>query len=165
MHPFKAHSCQLFPLSKDLFITCIVHSFEPSSFCFFVCISWTVTSTAELESQLGQIRLPIDKVLPQWLTVFAYSNGTTSRCFVLHWYPQALCWLIQHWSFLAHTRRRQTFTLLLLLLLERENTSVPVRLHRANRGPFRRQNTSEHRNQWNIVKWPVQPFPGRLVSF
>ena len=81
-----------------------------------------VTSSAELESQLGQICLPIDEVLPQclcqWLTAFAYSNGTTSGCcFVLRWYSRDLCWLIQHWSFLAHTRRRQTFTLLVLLLI------------------------------------------------
>lgn len=139
-------------------------------FCVYI-MDWqsNVTLTAELESQLGQIRIPIYEVLPQclrqWLTAFAYSNGTTSGCcFVLRWYPRALCWLMQHWSFLAHTRRK-TFTLLLLLLLERENTSMPVRLHRANHGPCRRQNKSEHRNRWNIVKWPVQPFIGSLVSF
>ena len=42
-----------------------------------------VTSTAELEAQLGQISLPIDEVVPQrlgqWLTAFACSNGTTSE--------------------------------------------------------------------------------------
>ena len=42
-----------------------------------------VTSTAELEAKLGQIRLPIDEVVPQrlgqWLTAFACSNGTTSE--------------------------------------------------------------------------------------
>ena len=42
-----------------------------------------VTSTAELEAQLGQIRLAIDEVVPQrlgqWLTAFACSNGTTSE--------------------------------------------------------------------------------------
>ena len=42
-----------------------------------------VTSTAELESQLGQIILSIEEVVPQrlrqWLTAFACSNGTTSE--------------------------------------------------------------------------------------
>ena len=42
-----------------------------------------VTSTAELEVQLGQIRLSIDEVVPQrlvhWLTAFACSNGTTNE--------------------------------------------------------------------------------------
>ena len=42
-----------------------------------------VTSTAELEAQLGQISLPIDEVVPQrlvqWLNAFACSNGTTSE--------------------------------------------------------------------------------------
>ena len=42
-----------------------------------------VTSITELESQLGQIHLPIDEVVPQrlrqWLTAFACSNGTTSE--------------------------------------------------------------------------------------
>lgn len=42
-----------------------------------------VTSTAELEAKLGQIRLPIDEVVPQrlgqWLTAFACSNGTTNE--------------------------------------------------------------------------------------
>ena len=42
-----------------------------------------VTSTVELEAQLGQIRLVIDEVVPQrlvqWLTAFSCSNGTTSE--------------------------------------------------------------------------------------
>ena len=42
-----------------------------------------VTSTAELESQLGQIVLSIKEVVPQhlhqWLTAFACSNGITSE--------------------------------------------------------------------------------------
>ena len=42
-----------------------------------------VTSTMELESQLGQIILSIEEVVPhclhQWLTVFACSNGTMSK--------------------------------------------------------------------------------------
>ena len=42
-----------------------------------------VTSTAELESQLGQIILSIEEVVPQhlhqWLTAFACSNGITSE--------------------------------------------------------------------------------------
>jgi len=42
-----------------------------------------VTSTVELEAQLGQIRLVIDEVVPQrlvqWLTVFSCSNGTMSE--------------------------------------------------------------------------------------
>ena len=42
-----------------------------------------VTSTAELESQLDQIILSIEEVVPQrlrqWLTAFACSNGTTSE--------------------------------------------------------------------------------------
>ena len=83
-----------------------------------------VTSTAELESQLGQIILSIEEVVPQrlrqWLTAFACSNGTTSE--------MLLCSALVSTSSLlgqttlkpfGPTRRRQTFIWSLLPLLER----------------------------------------------
>ena len=42
-----------------------------------------ITSILELESRLGDIKLPMDEIVPerilQWLEAFACSNGTTSE--------------------------------------------------------------------------------------
>ena len=128
-----------------------------------------VTSTAELESQLGQIILSIEEVVPQrlrqWLTAFACSNGTTSE--------MLLCSaLVSTSSLLGQTTLRLFWFLRgegkpssdrYCPFWNGENTSVPERMRGANRGPCRGENTDQHCDWWNIIKRPIQPFPGRLV--
>ena len=124
-----------------------------------------VTSTTELESQLGQIILSIEEVVPQhlhqWLTAFACSNGTTSE--------MLLCSALVSTSSLLGQTTLKPFGFyeekanLHLISTAPSGTGKTERMRGANRGPCRGENTDQHCDWWNIIKRPIQPFPGRLV--
>ena len=77
-----------------------------------------VTSTAELESQLGQIILSIEEVVPQRL------DNTEAFWFLRGEGKPSSDRYCPFWN--------------------GENTSVPERMRGANRGPCRGENTDQH---------------------
>ena len=105
-----------------------------------------VTSTAELESQLGQIILSIEEVVPQrlrqWLTAFACSSGTTSE--------MLLCSaLVSTSSLLGQTTLKpfgsyEEKANLHLIATAPSGTGKTERMRGANRGPCRGENTDQH---------------------
>ena len=87
-----------------------------------------------------------------------------ARCyFVQLWCLRALCSVRQHWSLLVLRGEGKPSSDRYCPFWNGENTSVPERMHGANRGPFRGENTDQHCDLWNIIKPPIQPFPRRLV--
>ena len=88
-----------------------------------------ITSTAELESRLGEIKLPLEEIVPEgvrdWLDAFAGSNGTTSELLLCSALVSTSA-LVGH-STLAHMKKKLIYFSSLRHLPERERHQLATR--------------------------------------